>query len=174
MERGITLERGVSNRIKKINMGLALSPSPSQYNMKSEFDPNKSSKAFSFGIAREAYTKVYIKEQPPPDKSIPGPGQYSIPPIVGDQAVKYSLRPRTVNPCKFSQNLLFLQLHHSHFHLSNLEMQTTIRFNPGPGAYEPRPTLNDKGSYFVSKFKNSLATTIGPPRSKRFKEEYGS
>ena len=34
---------------------------------------------------------------------------------------------------------------------------TTILSNPGPGAYEPKPAINDKGNYFISKFKNSMA-----------------
>lgn len=41
---------------------------------------------------------------------------------------------------------------------------------PGPGAYEPKPAINDKGSYFMSKFRNSSATSIDPPSSVRFKE----
>jgi len=41
---------------------------------------------------------------------------------------------------------------------------------PGPGQYEPKPALNDKGYYFNSKFKNSSATSIDPPTSMRFKE----
>jgi len=52
------------------------SPPPNNYTLKSEFTNNPSTKAFSFGIAREAYTKVYIKENPIRDPSIPGPGQY--------------------------------------------------------------------------------------------------
>ena len=52
----------------------AVTPAPCSYNLRSEFSPSPSSKAFSFGIAREAYSKVFIKEQPPMDKSIPGPG----------------------------------------------------------------------------------------------------
>mmetsp|Transcript_35612 Transcript_35612/g.34646 ORF Transcript_35612/g.34646 Transcript_35612/m.34646 type:complete len:149 (+) Transcript_35612:450-896(+) len=47
-------------------------------------------------------------------------------------------------------------------------MMTTVKINPGPGAYENKPALNDKGSYFVSKFQNSMATTINPSRSVRF------
>lgn len=50
------------------------SPSPTNYNLKSEFNKTPSTKAFSFGIAREAYTKVYIKENPVADASVPGPG----------------------------------------------------------------------------------------------------
>ena len=47
---------------------------------------------------------------------------------------------------------------------------TTIKINPGPGAYELKPALNEKGSYFVSRFEGSKATTINPSRSVRFLE----
>ena len=67
--------------------------------MKSDFNSNPNSKAFSFGIAREAYSKVYLKENPVADRAIPGPGQYAISNTVGT-AQKYTLRPKTVNPCK--------------------------------------------------------------------------
>lgn len=50
------------------------SPSPTNYNAKSDFNSTATSKAFSFGIAREAYSKVYIKENPKSDPTIPGPG----------------------------------------------------------------------------------------------------
>jgi hypothetical protein len=76
-------------------------PSPTSYNKKSDFQNNTVSKAFSFGIAREAYTKVYIKEHPNRDPNVPGPGQYQIPGIVGIEASKYTMRPKTVNPCEF-------------------------------------------------------------------------
>lgn len=58
------------------------------------------------------------------------------------------MRPKTINP----------------------QSMTTIRINPGPGAYEPKPAINPKGSYFVSKFHSSMATTIAPARSVRFLE----
>ena len=57
-----------------LNFILATSPPPDLYTLKSEFVKNPSAKAYSFGIAREAYSKVYIKEQPPMDRAIPGPG----------------------------------------------------------------------------------------------------
>jgi hypothetical protein len=63
--------------------------------MKSEFGASPTSKAISFGIAREAYSKVYIKENPVRDPSVPGPGQYPIPNIIGIEASKYTMRPRT-------------------------------------------------------------------------------
>ena len=45
-----------------------------------------------------------------------------------------------------------------------------FKTQPGPGTYEAKPTLNEKGSYFVSKFKNSLATVIDPATSLRFRD----
>eukprot|EP00347_Sterkiella_histriomuscorum_P017541 403348945 len=126
------------------------SPSPTNYNLKSEFTKSPSNKAFSFGISREAYSKVYIKENPLADASVPGPGQYQIPPIVGKEALKYTLRPKTQNP--YTQ---------------------TYKGQPGPGQYDTKPALNDKGLYFNSKFKNSSATSIDPPSSVRFKDING-
>ena len=68
----ITLQKEV--RYLKNLLLIALAPSPSSYNLKSEFTSAPTNKAWSFGIAREAYSKVYIKESPPIDKNIPGPG----------------------------------------------------------------------------------------------------
>ena len=74
------------------------SPPPNEYNLKSEFNPHATSRAFSFGIAREAYSKVYIKENPLRDPCIPGPGTYGMPNIVGNEtSKKYSMRPRTTS-----------------------------------------------------------------------------
>ena len=83
--------------ISSIIQFLATTPAPCQYPIKSEFTNTPTAKAFSFGIAREAYSKVFIKENPPMDKAIPGPGQYSIPPLIGTTQ-RYTLRPKTRNP----------------------------------------------------------------------------
>ena len=45
---------------------------------------------------------------------------------------------------------------------------TTIITNPGPGAYDTKPAINEKGSYFLSKFRNSPGITISPSKSSRF------
>ena len=37
-------------------------PAPCSYEMHSQFKPDQTSKAYSFGIARDAYSKVFIKE----------------------------------------------------------------------------------------------------------------
>jgi hypothetical protein len=49
-------------------------PPPNIYQLKSDFNKVPSAKAFSFGIAREAYSKVYLKENPARDPNVPGPG----------------------------------------------------------------------------------------------------
>jgi hypothetical protein len=69
------------------NVCLGDTPGPTSYPPRSDFDVNHPhGKAFSFGIAREAYEKVYVKENPPSDKSIPGPGTYYVPPKIGNEA----------------------------------------------------------------------------------------
>jgi hypothetical protein len=80
-----------------LNFHAVDSPSPTNYEKKSLFSPTATSKAFSFGIAREAYSKVYIKEHPNRDPNVPGPGQYQIPSVIGAEAAKYTLRPKTVS-----------------------------------------------------------------------------
>lgn len=47
---------------------------------------------------------------------------------------------------------------------------STVKINPGPGAYEPKSAFNESGSYFLSKFHNSLACTMAPAHSLRFIE----
>ena len=42
--------------------------------------------AYTFGISREAYSKVFIKENPPVDKAIPGPGAYKVPEMIGKES----------------------------------------------------------------------------------------
>jgi hypothetical protein len=48
-----------------------------------------------------------------------------------------------------------------------------LKANPGPGRYDPKSTINAKGSYFNSKHKSSMATTWNPPSSKRFNQYEG-
>lgn len=53
------------------------SPPPNIYNIPSDFSKRKpNSRAFSFGISRDYFKRVYYKENPPVDTSLPGPGTY--------------------------------------------------------------------------------------------------
>eukprot|EP00349_Pseudokeronopsis_sp_Brazil_P010733 CAMPEP_0202971670 /NCGR_PEP_ID=MMETSP1396-20130829/29436_1 /ASSEMBLY_ACC=CAM_ASM_000872 /TAXON_ID= /ORGANISM="Pseudokeronopsis sp., Strain Brazil" /LENGTH=70 /DNA_ID=CAMNT_0049701287 /DNA_START=127 /DNA_END=339 /DNA_ORIENTATION=- len=49
------------------------SPSPERYDLPSSFVKTK---AFSFGLSKEHFQRVYLKENPPHDRSVPGPGAY--------------------------------------------------------------------------------------------------
>jgi hypothetical protein len=80
----------------------------------------------------------------------PGPGSYELPSTLSKSS--YSFRERT--------------------HLENDESRKV----PGPGnctqPNNPDPatfTMNRTGSYFLSKFKNSCASTFHPKHSERFK-----
>lgn len=44
--------------------------------MNSDFSKNPKSRAISFGVSREFFKRVYLKENPPHDISVPGPGHY--------------------------------------------------------------------------------------------------
>ena len=55
-------QREMEVSLFRIILFIAVTPAPSSYNLRSEFSPTPGTKAFSFGIAREAYEKVYIKE----------------------------------------------------------------------------------------------------------------
>lgn len=114
------------------------------------FKKNPQNKAFSFGIAREAYSKVYLKGHKGPDmaRDIPGPGTYnsSLYNSLGKSGMSYTLRPRT----------------------GNVGIIASSRGIPGPGSYEFRSSVSPKGNQFLSKYKSSWATTFNPPASKRF------
>lgn len=128
------------------------SPSPTSYNSNTQFKKNPSAKAFSFGIAREAYSKVYLKGHKGPEmaRDIPGPGSYNneLWNSVGKTGKSYTLRPRT----------------------GNVGIRAGSKGIPGPGSYEFKNSINPRGSQFISKFKSSGATTFNPPSSKRFKK----
>jgi hypothetical protein len=72
--------------------------------MKSDFDKVNGLKpgAFSFGMSREHFRKVYLKENPPVDISVPGPGQYTIKrSAIESNASRYSMRPKTAKDSSF-------------------------------------------------------------------------
>lgn len=50
-------------------------------------------------------------------------------------------------------------------------MLTTTRFNPGPGAYDPKTNTNPNGNYFIGTIHNSKASTFSLPSLPRFRDE---
>ncbi len=125
---------------------IALSPSPSTYELKSQFKKD-GKKGKTFGIAREAFAKVYLKSAPNLGKS-PGPGAYNIAPIIGKNGSKYTMRLRT----------------------ALLNDNVTAKIVPGPGQYMVPPAITPNGRYMYAKYRSSAVTLFSPPTSTRFKE----
>ena len=72
------------------------SPPPNNYNLPSDFDPQRrKGQIYSFGLTREVFGKVFIKGNPPADKTIPGPGSYNVVQKPGADASKFTFRPKT-------------------------------------------------------------------------------
>jgi hypothetical protein len=128
------------------------SPPPTSYNQASLFKKNPNNKAYSFGIAREAYSKVYLKGHKGPDmaRDIPGPGTYNnnLYDAMGKSGMSYSLRPRT----------------------GNVGIIASSKGIPGPGSYEFKSAVSPKGQQFLSKYRSSGAPSFNPPSSKRFRD----
>ena len=115
-------------------------PEPGQYKMPSAFEkamnktPNQN-QGKSFGAGRNAYDRVFSKEQRKQDKSLPGPGTY-------DQ--------ESFTVAK-NKNLSFTML-------PRLPKETSIvakEQNPGPGTYREQDMLSSSGRYVLSETKNA-------------------
>ena len=77
-------------------------PGPQEYNKASDFSKNQKSRAYTFGMSREYFQKVYLKENPPVDIRVPGPGQYQVKRDVTEYSPsKFSLRPKTAKDHSF-------------------------------------------------------------------------
>ena len=129
------------------------SPSPNAYSLNSQFQSKSKGHIYSFGIAREAYQHVFLKQNPPRDPCIPGPGTYKISNDLGKDSVKFTMRPKTTAlSTKFNIDAVISKI-------------------PGPGTYNALPTISEKGPQFNSKWKSSTASVFHPPQSARFKYE---
>jgi hypothetical protein len=124
-----------------INPAMMASPPPTRYDLQSAFGGRSpQSRAFSFGLSREHFKKVYIKENLYTDPVVPGPGTYDMNNEKKlHEGLKYSLRPKTTKDSSF---------------------QNTTKGFPGPGTYELTATEDKSGFCFVSKYKSSTGTKI--------------
>jgi Sperm-tail PG-rich repeat len=122
-----------------INPAMMASPPPTRYTLTSAFGGRSPpSRAFSFGIARDHYKKVYIKENEYTDPIVPGPGTYDLNSEKKlHEGLKYSLRPKTTKDSSY---------------------QNFTKGFPGPGTYELSATEDKSGFCFISKFKSSTGT----------------
>lgn len=106
-------------------------------------------KGISFGIARDAYQKVFLKSSPSLGTLSPGPAQYKIDRELGKGTSKFTMRLKTAIP----------------------ESNYTKKIVPGPGSYNILACINEKGKFMYAKFKNSGAVVFSPPSSVRFHEK---
>jgi len=123
-----------------LNVATLNSPSPNRYTLDSGFSKNVKSRAFSFGLSRDHFKKVYIKENMQADASVPGPGRYDHTASVKQMhGLMYSLRPKTTKDSSF---------------------QNVTKGFPGPGTYEMSATEDKNGFCYVSKYKSSTGAKI--------------
>ena len=73
------------------------SPPPGSYNPIESLKKVRPSKAFSFGISREAYRKVFSKQNTIPDPSVPGPGTYPVYQFVGKEGRRPTIKGKFKN-----------------------------------------------------------------------------
>lgn len=68
-------------------------PGPGSVDLKGIFDKSTPKvKAYTFGVSRDFFTKVYVEGNTQVDPSVPGPGRYIVPPIVGREGQNVSLK----------------------------------------------------------------------------------
>lgn len=151
--------------------------------MSSDFDGKKyQHPAYTFGIARQYYEKVYCEASSFGDKSVPGPGNYNFLKQFGSDASKYSLygkgyiknssKLKVPGPGEYSSVAINPN---GRYPISKMKNATGIvwssskakRFNylknpnPGPGQYDNKSLISGSGNIFLSKYRSSTAKTIG-------------
>lgn len=120
------------------------------YNIDKDFDPKKSSApAYSFGLGRSSFDKVYYETNKMIDKSIPGPGIYYKEKPFGSEALKFSLS----------------------FRHEDKGIKAKGK-EPGPGEYKIIG-INGKGIYPNSNFSNTPSISFGNSKEKRFNYDFG-
>lgn len=107
-------------------------------------------------MSRDAYAKViyfrlsiqvYLQNHPAKDKSLPGPGQYSEVDQFGKSAKKVSIAPKTLCDGMVVP-------------LISIAALNSTRHNPGPGAYEPKTSINQTGKYVLSNMHSTLSPSF--------------
>jgi hypothetical protein len=115
------------------------------YNTSTDFDPKKSSApAYSMGLGRTYFDKVYYESNKMIDKSIPGPGIYNYQKPFGSGSSKFSMS----------------------FRYPDKSMEGNLK-NPGPGQYK-NMSINPKGKYVLSQYGNTPGVNFTDNKEKRF------
>jgi hypothetical protein len=95
---------GYGRRFESLmNPAMLASPPPTRYTLDSAFGGRSpKSRAFSFGLSRDHFKKVDIKENEYTDPVVPGPGTYDLETAKKlSEGLKYSLRPKTTKDSSF-------------------------------------------------------------------------
>lgn len=121
-------------------------PSPVEYKIPSGFQKWAKSRAYTFGISREFFSKVYLRENPPKDPCVPGPGKY----LVKRESIerspsRYSLSRKTIKDCSF---------------------QNIHKFVPGPGTYTTSGSDSKKGFIMNARYKSNRNAVISPGKDR--------
>lgn len=112
--------------------------------MPTNFNPKKpNAPAFSFGIARNHYDKVFCDSNIQHEKNIPGPGKYETLKKLGDSVPKYSLYGRIKDRVAEASKI------------------------PGPGEYK-LAAINPFGKFPFSNYKNTTNIVFGQSKDRRF------
>ena len=111
-------------------------------------------KSYSFGLSREKFKKVFLKEHPIHDPAIPGPGSYD-PSQEGTFTKKDKNKGFTFKP-KLKDSTTAFYSRNSQF--------------PGPGSYEEKESLdNDKTGFYVSSRYKNPGVPLMSSHGSRFK-----
>jgi hypothetical protein len=114
------------------------------YEKPSDFNPKKpNAPAYSFGISRNYYKKVFCDTNLDYGKDVPGPGKYETSKVFGNGGPKFSLYGRIKD-----------------------RINNSIK-NPGPGQYESF-SINPLGKFHFSNLKNATNIVFGSSKEKRF------
>jgi hypothetical protein len=114
------------------------------YEMPTDFNPKKpNAPAFSFGISRNYYEKVFCDSNVQHERWVPGPGKYEVVKKFGHEAPKFSLYGRIKDRKSESAKI------------------------PGPGEYKSI-TTNPLGKFAFSNVKNSTNIIWGQSKEQRF------
>lgn len=115
------------------------------YDHATDFDTKKPrSPAFTFGISRAYYNKVFLETAKMFDKNVPGPGKYNYLKSIGDESSKWTMRGKGESKNLGSKNRV-----------------------PGPGDYPPIALKLD-GKYPLSSFRNTVNIVWGHSKATRF------
>lgn len=121
------------------------------YNISKDFDPKTSeAPAYSMGLGRASFDKMYYETNKMIDKSIPGPGIYNVLKPFGHESSKFSLS----------------------FRYDDKGIKSKSK-DPGPGAYNVGG-MNESGEYPNSNMKNAPSICFGNNKDKRFKYDTSS